>query len=255
MPSLLARLRMSPRSAQGYTLIFVHMPKTAGISLREVLLRQMHGRPQFRILHPVADVERLAALPAEERSRLELVEGHMYYGMHELIGRECRYITMLRDPVERVLSWYSYVLENDWHHLYQRIAEDRLSLATCIREHVSVELDNHMVRTLAGQRHIDCPFGQVAPGMLEEAKANLQTFAAVGISERFDESLALFARTFGWRRARPRRANITARRLRREHLDDETLALLARQNELDGELYRFAGELFHAQLARAVAAR
>src|SRR5690606_10316613 len=110
----------------------------------------------------------------------------------------CRYFTMLRDPVERVLSWYSYVREYTPHHLRQRVLTGgagggEMSLAQCLREGISVELDNHMVRTLAGQRHVHVPFGCATREMLEEARANLATFSAVGISERFDESLALIA--------------------------------------------------------------
>src|SRR5690349_20650120 len=97
------------------TLIFLHIPKTAGISLRQVLINNTPG-PAFRIIHPISDVERLAALPESERAALELVDGHLYYGIHSLLPRPCRYMTMLRDPVEQVLSLYSFIREYKDHH-------------------------------------------------------------------------------------------------------------------------------------------
>jgi hypothetical protein len=245
------RFARRARGAHSCTLVFVHIPKTAGISLREVLLERYDEARRFRILHPADDLAKLAALTQEQRGRLDLIEGHMYYGVHQLIGRECRYMTMLRDPVERVLSCYSYVRENDWHHLYDRIARGGMSLADCLRDSVSIELDNHMVRTLAGQQYIHLPFGHVAPAMLEEAKSNLSTFAAVGLCEEFDQSLALFARTFGWRGAKPRLSNATRGRVRREELDDQTVALVESHNALDRELYAHARSLFARRCADA----
>jgi len=40
---------------------------------------------------------------------MELVHGHMSYGLHELLNRKVEYITVLRDPVERVYSHYLYL--------------------------------------------------------------------------------------------------------------------------------------------------
>ena len=48
--------------------------------------------------------------------------------------------------------------------------------------------------------------------MLETAKRNLEAhFAWVGITERFDESLVLLGRTFGWRDVRYVSANVSRR--------------------------------------------
>jgi hypothetical protein len=237
-----------------FTLVFLHLPKTAGLSLRETLLAETAQRPRFRIIHPIDDLAALARLPVEQRSGLALIEGHLYYGVHECIGRECRYMTMLRDPVERVLSWYSFVREYVPHHLHERLAGSAggagMSLADCLRDGVSVELDNHMVRMLAGQKYVNVPFGQVTGAMLAEAREHLAGFAAVGIRERFDDSLRLFASVFGWRQPRPHHINITGSRLHRDQLEPETLAAVRAQNELDAELYRYAVSLFERQMSR-----
>lgn len=41
-------------------------------------------------------------------------------------------------------------------------------------------------------------YGQCSPEMLESAKKNLQDFAAVGLTERYNETLILLKRAFNW---------------------------------------------------------
>lgn len=246
---------IGPLRPLDYTLVFLHLPKTAGLSLRSAVLSAMAGRPQLRIINPVDDLATLANLAPAERERLVLIEGHLYYGVHELISRECRYMTILRQPIERVLSWYSFVREYTPHHLHARVAGaggGGRSLRECLEEGLSVELDNHMVRMLAGQEYVNVPFGAVTGSMLAMARRNLEGFAAVGITERFDESLDLYRRTFGWRRMSTQRINATAKRLNATDCDDRTLALLHAHNTFDLDLYIFACDLFGKQL-RAIA--
>lgn len=232
------------------TLVFLHIPKTGGISLRELFLRASGG-PSFRIIHPIDDLERLRAKPEEFRAQVRLVEGHLYYGVHELLPNPCLYATMLRDPVERVLSYYSFVREYRGHHLYAQVAG--MSLGECLRARLTIETDNFMVRALTSIRNVHVEYGRVTRAMLDEAAANLETFAAVGLTERFDESVAMFARVVGWGEVRARRLNATKQRVRREELSEEDLALVREHNALDIELYGRAGEMVMARLGAGAA--
>jgi hypothetical protein len=232
-----------PAPHPGYTLVFLHIPKTAGLSLREVLLERNGDRPTYRIITPVRDSERLRALPHAEREALALVEGHLYYGVHELLPRPCIYVTMLRDPVERVLSYYSFVREWQPHHLHAAITDDDLSLADCIRRGLTVELDNFMVRCLTSLANFDLPFGQVTRSHLEQAKAHLDSFAVVGITEEFDRSLKSLCDRFGWPRVSAPRINATSGRLQRADLSRHDLELVHDHNRLDEELYQYASDL------------
>jgi hypothetical protein len=227
-------------------LIFLHIPKTAGLSLRDILLKHIPG-PSFRIIHPIDDTARLAALPEPERAALELVEGHLYYGVHELLPSPSRYLTMLRDPVERVLSYYSFVREFKDHHLNAAVNRPGFTLADCFRSRLTIELDNFMVRCLAGSRHIHVPFGGVTSAMLDEAAANLDRIDLLGLTEHFDKSLARFCAALNWPTPPAPRLNTTSARLRRVDLYDEESALIAEHNRFDAALYRRARELFDAK--------
>ena len=113
-----------------FTLIFIHLPKTAGMSLREVLLKEAGRTPTFWIVNPVKDTTWLRSIPLETRATYSLVEGHMYYGVHELLPCPSVYMTMLRDPVERILSYYSHLREREDHFLHEAVKD--LSLSECI---------------------------------------------------------------------------------------------------------------------------
>jgi hypothetical protein len=224
-----------------FTLVSIHIPKTGGMSLREVLLREACGRPTFWIVDPVKDTAWLRSIPEEDRERWVLVEGHMYYGVHEWLPRPCVYMTMLRDPVERVLSLYSHIRERSDHHLHE--AAEGLSVGECIRRGLTVEMDNFMVRAMTSVANAGVPFGGVTREMLEEAKGNLEKVKLVGLTERFEESLEYFGRELGWKGKDVPRVNVSGSRVRREEVGGE-LGLGEGVNELDAELYRFAMGLF-----------
>jgi len=235
-----------PRAVPPFTLVFIHIPKTGGMSLRKVLLRELGGGEHFWIVDPVKDTTWLRTIPHDDRERMALVEGHMYYGVHELLPRPCVYMTMLRNPLERVLSYYSHIRERTDHHLHE--AARGLSLAECIRRGLTVELDNFMVRAMTSLANTGVPFGGVTREMLTEAKTHLDGIAFLGLSERFDESLARFREMLGWRGEDVPRVNVTKSRLRAEELSESDLALVREANAFDHELYDHATRLYESRL-------
>jgi hypothetical protein len=73
----------------------------------------------------------------------------------------------------------------------------------------------------------------------------LPTFAWVGTTERYQESLALLAYTFGWLPTRMnKRLNVTPKRPRLEQLVPHLRDQIAAVCQLDQRLYRYTTELF-----------
>jgi hypothetical protein len=88
---------------------FMHIPKTGGLTFHE-WLKRLYGPEGLLVWNPqrmwglVRLREELAALLAE-RPGVRAVAGHYPYGVHEAIGAcDHRYVTFLRDPVERWIS-------------------------------------------------------------------------------------------------------------------------------------------------------
>lgn len=235
-------------------LIFLHIPKTGGISLRERLLARIRPRPTFRILHPIDDHAKLEAMPPQERTELGLVEGHMYHGVHTLLTQRCAYITLLREPLERLHSWHRYVSRERWHPFHKTITQGRLSLADCIDRRLTTEMDNYMTRSLTSLEHAHVPFGAVTREMFELASRNLEAAEFVGTTERLDAFYALLCHRLGWAQSQIGHLNRTrpASAAGKGPQADPRMSRIVRElNSLDYALWERAGLILDSRLREA----
>ncbi len=232
------------------TTIFVHVPKTAGTSL-VAMLRQEHGRSAVWGMYGEerdALVEQYLALPANERAQIRAITGHVEFGVHRFVAGPVRYVTMLRDPIDRVVSHYHYARRVTSEEWARRALEGVVSLDDYVtRSPDAPKFNNAHVRFLGG----DLRESELPPTrhMLDCAKRNLERFAVVGLQERFDESVLLMRRALGWGWPSLRQHNVTAERPHVGTLDAHTRDLIAEHNALDLELYAFGRECFERQLA------
>ncbi len=240
-------------------LIFLHIPKAAGSTLYPVIDRHYDPAVIYTIdgSRTWESMKEFASLPDERRRKIRVLKGHMTFGMHRYLFGPSTYITLLRDPVERIISHYYYVLRTPVHYLYDKVKSGNMTLKDYVQSRLSTELDNGQTRLICGVKDVlfgdeedEVPFGECSREMLEIAKKNLlDHFSVVGLTERFDETLVLLKRIFGWRMPFYTMRNVTKNRPRKESIDRETLALIEKQNKLDLELYRFAEDLFKRKIA------
>ncbi len=228
-------------------LLFMHVPKTAGSSLYSIF-RTILQPPELLKLHPNGEtLVRINALPKQHMARLKILYGHVDLQLAKQILPLQQCVTLLRDPVDRIVSYYAFVKHMN-SGLHSELAQ-RTSITQWIDALRLPETDNGMVRRFSGALY-DAGIGRCTRQMLERAKANLAQFALVGLTDRFDEFYALLAN----RLALPMRtyvvAKVNAKRPRAGQLHADTLADLEGRNALDRELYRFAEELFARQFSR-----
>lgn len=133
-----------------------------------------------------------------------------------------------------------------------------MSLADYVQKRVTREVFNDQTILISGMERAEpepsSEHGGGDPGTgqeyataetLETARKNLEEhFSVVGLSERFDESLLLFKRHYGWKNIYYVKHNVTRERPLKEEVPPEELRLIERHNELDMELYRYARERF-----------
>ena len=241
--------------ADGRTLIFLHLPKTAGNTLQTVLTTQypedsIYWTAVGRAPHAIED---FAAADESERSKYRLIIGHMFYGIHEKIPHDSTYMTVVREPVDRFISNYYFNLTHDEAPLYGYLNENNIGLEEFVVSNIST--DNVQSRRLCGMdgRPRITPIGKCPQSMLDRAMRNLRdNFAVVGLLERFDETLMLIRREFGWN-SWPyyQRQNITAGRPKLAGTDPEVMRLIADRNRLDVALYAYARKLFNGHMRRA----
>jgi hypothetical protein len=174
--------------------LFLHIPKTAGTTLRTVVEAQFghdtvltyYNQPSRQLL------DNLPYLLRDERRSFRALIGHYPFGVHDGLPRPGRYITFMRDPARRVIS--------DYHERCGRLPEEMsngsgglMTLEEALERHPS-HYDNIQTRYLTGVwgRALD-------ESDLDNALANLDAhFEFAGTVERFDEGLAALGKTLGW---------------------------------------------------------
>jgi hypothetical protein len=228
----------------GRTVLFLHIPKAGGTTLGEYVYNQARapddsdeGLLNAGVLFIPYGFFKEADLrvpehirPTLARTDLRAVVGHFWFGVHEHLRRPSTYVTLLRDPVERVVSLYHYL------KLDERMSLDEFAAAPPFRE-----ADNDQVRRIAGA---DPEIGGCTRAMLDAAKENLRRhFSVVGVTERFDETLVLLNRRLGWTKevgSWPR--NVNPARRPTDSLPQSTVDAIRARHALDAELHRFANE-------------
>lgn len=225
---------------------FVHLQKTAGTALLRRLRHQFgpaavypqpeeQGAPEV-----VLSVERLQRRVDEMGDALRVVTGHFPLCTVDLLPGAYATFTVLRDPVERVLSFLRHQLE----------VEPRFEGATLDDVYVDPVttgglVANHMVRMLS-LRAGELTDGALTPIAVDDARLhaachNLEHRIDVfGLQEQFEPFCADLAAEFGWDLGPPVHMNRTTPR--------EVAALLADRirsdNAFDVALYEFASDLW-----------
>lgn len=249
--------------------IFLHIGRTAGATIRRILRRQFRPSEILLIRNRLLDsrggssrrlnreqpLEYFAELPESDRARPRLIIAQhispnptrTIFGLHRFVPRPSTYVTLLRDPVALMTSQYYYVAGNPKHPLHGEVTGRYPTLDAYVRSDVALETNNTQTRVISGDT--SAPFGGCTEQMLEAAKSNIERhFSVVGLTEQFDESLLLLGRAFGWSNLYYVRANVTPQH-RRDALSVDTIRLIEQQNRFDAELYRWAAARFEQTIA------
>jgi hypothetical protein len=237
-------------------LFFMHIPKTAGMSMRLYLSGQYRAEdvcPAVR-WHGLLGRE-------DELKRYRLVQGHFRYNLRELLAPEARMLVMLREPLRRTVSALRHLQRDPSFHLDHERAKG-LTLSAMLR-HSQLMQNQHNVqaRFLCASR----PAAEVsaylrgeleqnpaadagdreAPPTLELAKERLASIDFVGLTEDIDAIVAVMAREMDYHpalyfpliNADPSRENPL------DGLSEADLAIVREHNAVDLELYAFARRL------------
>ena len=205
------------------TQIFLHIPKTGGTTVCDYIRRVVPRKVRFdHIQVPSPD-----SAPKElqlDGTGKTCVLGHYFHGIHEHFDGPHQYFTMLRDPVERILSLYSFHRSKNlqpWVH--------NATLSEFMERHKPAS--NFQMAQVCGKR---------SDRDLETAKTRLDSFMAVGVTERFNDSMEVFRQSFGWPVLPVKYQNKTIERIHREDITAAELRMIESANEQDAELHDYA---------------
>ena len=228
------------------SVIFLHVPKTAGTTLNR-LIEWEYRLSEMYSVDPVLfhwSAAHLRKLPRRRLQRTRMFKGHMLFGLHEILPQPATYITVLRDPVERVLSAFYYMRTYKLHPLYWKFRRENWTLEQFVER---TTRHNVQCKIMAGAEYNSPCTNEI----LEKAKSHLQQhFSVVGLSERFEESLALLKLRFGWQLKSYSTFNVTRSRPKKGDLSQATLDAITTRNSFDLILYRHASERFEEAVSK-----
>lgn len=222
-------------------IVSVHVPKTGGVTFREALALLAEGHLVLDYDDRPLSPPSLSRALRERLRRVELppgtrvVHGHFVASKYRRRYPGARFVTWFRDPIERLASHYHYWLRepDPKNPTCRRLLDERLEL--------------EQFAALPEMRDVHARFlGGIA----------VERFAFVGLTESFDEGMALFQRLFGLEHAlEPGRRNANPGRAgERYDLPARTRDALAALNRRDLELHARARARYEALLAGSRAA-
>lgn len=233
------------------TLIFLHIPKTAGTTINAILENNFPANSRFYVNpNPIMESKaKLTSMDEESKYGIRLLYGHMGFGWHKLLPTKCKYVTFLRDPVERVISHYNYVkfrLDHK-HYLRETVEREKMGLSEYVSSGVCDEMNNGQVRLLTGIEDIvQEPYGKSKfeygfnnREYLDLALKNLhEHFTFVGSQTTFDKSLILLKYKHKLlKNINYKSRNVGTKRYEKVNPTENDLSIIRKYNSLDIELY------------------
>lgn len=214
--------------------VFLHIGKTAGSWLRAQLWWHFRERSC-----PYIFPEEFTDIDAARRD-YDLFGAHIGFTMATWLGN--RYITLLRQPVDRFISTYYY-----WRHVDSTEGGPGLAKSMSLDEFISArdepivsDLHNCQAWQIAHSHKQRERFNISEDTLFERAAANLNQFSAVGVTESIpDFALALDESLSIKIDGSADRANVTQARPVASNIDFATRRKIADLNTVDQALYEY----------------
>ena len=230
-------------------LIFLHLMKTGGTTLFRLIDQHYSEKQTFHYIpkkegHQIVNLEEKLA---SKKSSIKFIHGHTKFGFHKHLHQPAQYITMLREPISRVVSLYYFT-----HHNPNRDIPPHKhcpTLSSYLDTHLKA-FNNNQTRAIAGPQAVKVPFGEEPPEMLELAKQNLEQFLMVGITERFDESVIVLKYTLGLQHILYSRINENSQRPTLDKIAIADIERIQEYNTLDLQLYDYANKLLDQKIGQ-----
>lgn len=222
-------------------LVHLHIPKTAGTSLRE----------SIALAHPDIKVRKLPYPAPEHVSEdVDVLSGHICYS--DAVRYGGRVVTVLRHPVDRFVSVYFF-----WRQLYRNGVErtrktslaNKMSLLDFSRAYDEPELASELYNRMAWQIHSDFTLAKryqqridngVNMGeLVDQALNNLRNFEVVGFQDRYSDFVSRVNESFGLN-IQNLKINVTEKRSSIEDLTHAELTAVLGWVEADMEIYTSA---------------
>jgi hypothetical protein len=236
---------MSPDRREDERPFFVHVMKTGGATFR----RRMEANLGAEFVYPNtaidsdmraanADLSYFRTIPEERMRSLRGFTGHFPFIVTKLVPGPVVTMTVLRDPVERTISYLKHCrVHQEQHHgmALEEIYEDPW--------YYPLMMENHQVRVFA-LRLEDDPENATEIVTLDEerlgwAREHLESVDFIGLHSHYDDFVEEVTEYFGWSGKAPPNWHVSEP----EHIPESFRRRIAEDMAIDMAFYEFAKEL------------
>lgn len=220
-------------------LVFIHIPKTAGTFIRNGLQRHYGKIGQ---IYPSAPFETFKNMGQRELHKLQhtkILVGHeSFHAFEHHLVRPAKYFTILRNPVDRLLSYYNHAMTN-----FTQFENKKVTPLKFLQNTSNYETDNLQLRYLSGKPVTK----KVDQDDLEHAKLLIQQGkVTIGIQEHLAESLARMSLFKDVKFDLRKPANTSTFGFSRHSLTVDEIKALRARSYWDFKLYQYALEYFES---------
>ena len=220
--------------------IHLHIPKTGGTTLRDIIQRQYQSEKILMIPKLDESEDILKEVSTSQINQLKLIQGHLKYGIHNHFHRRAKYFAIIRDPINRVLSTYYYVLSQKNNPQNLSTSNNQMTIYDYVQSGVNPFLINGQTQLISGKTgNIDNPIIK-SEELFSLAKENIANdFLFLGITEMFDETILILKNMLGWHMPYYSIANRTKNKPNYDAVDPTIISFIKEHNQLDIKLYNF----------------
>lgn len=234
-------------------ILFLHIPKVGGSTLAYVLNKNYVINRSMHINAP--ELEHKPYLLFKRDMLYDVVMGHHKINsiLYQLLNRPVIHMTMLREPVSRVVSYYDYLYTSEVHPLRHQVK--RMTLQEFIESEEFVELENAQSRRLVGSLYrapsrkkagqsVFSPWDDTDQ-LLKDAKETLTSrFSLFGLTNDYTRFLLMAKKLLFWRDIYYVRRNISKQKTVVADVEPRVLDLIRQRNQADIALFDYAKQLF-----------
>jgi len=221
-------------------ILFDHLPKCGGSSLNVYLSLHYPRKKTFSIdgWAPAESIDKFKNLSQNKRHGYDLVKGHFAHELLDYVHPDCFKVTVLREPVDRIISHYFYAKRTPGHYLYPKIVERGMSLEEYATSGLSGELRNWYTTHFSGLALSDAE-KYPEESVTKAIEVLLARYDIIGLLNNF----ASFVETLQ-RKAKLRyeykdgKDNVTKDRLSLYDVSPSTLEKIEKINHLDIAFYK-----------------
>ena len=226
-------------TTQRFPLVFTHIPKAAGTTVESVLraTTQYLQRKFLRLKGPLYHrafapgktpiLAQLAVLNRGDFADVDVLSGHLPFGIDEFFDRPCHYCSVMREPIARCQSHFKMGVR-------RRLWDNEADIESLFNK--GDIPDNAMTRQFAGLRSTDIRCDQ---SMLELALENInKRYDVIGAGDSIEGVnlfLSMLSGLYNWPTILFEHYNVARQTWQ---FDEETIEKIRNANQFDQLLYQ-----------------